>query len=150
MSGISNLWKKDKDESIKTVTNNSNMGLPMQTSKIGKNTTNKVKDRNINNPIKSRTDLSFKNDKKLDENSNIIKKNKILVDNALTKSIHEEKVLEKKPSFRKIEFKYPEWKPQLEVSSETKHLSESEKDLYRSIINRENNIKTDPIVNIDA
>ena len=44
---------------------------------------------------------------------------------------YQEKVDENKPSFRKIEFNYPEWKPQFEVSKQTKHLSESEKDFIK-------------------
>ena len=72
------------------------------------------------------------------------------MDKPLIKSSFQGKGLEKKTSFRKIEFNYPEWKPQLEVSKQTKHLSESEKDLYKSFIKKENDIKKNPLINIDA
>ena len=63
---------------------------------------------------------------------------------------YQEKVDENKHSFRKIEFNYPEWKPQLEVPKQTKHLSESEKDFYKSFIKKHNDIKKNPLINIDA
>ena len=37
-----------------------------------------------------------------------------------------------------------------EVSKQTKHLSESEKDLYKSFIKKENDIKKNLLINIDA
>ena len=141
-SGISNLWKKDKEESLKTAAVDSKMGSPMQISKVDKKIpTNKVKEEDINNLLKQRKELSFKNDKKLIENIKTVQTNKIVMDIPHIKSDYQEKVDENKPSFRKIEFNYPEWKPQLEVSKQTKHLSESEKDLYKSFIKKENDIK---------
>ena len=118
-SGISNLWKKDKEESIKTTAVDSKMGSPMQISKVDKKiTTNKVKEEDINNLLKQRKELSFKNDKKLTESTKTVQTNKIVMDIPHIKSDHQEKVDEKKPSFRKIEFNYPEWKPHLEVSKQ--------------------------------
>ncbi|MEL0125139.1 MAG: hypothetical protein VW827_05710 [Alphaproteobacteria bacterium] len=66
------------------------------------------------------------------------------------KSDYDENVDENTPSFRKIEFNYPAWKTQLEVSKQTKHLSESEKDLYKSFIKKEYDIKENALINIDA
>ena len=64
---------------------------------------------------------------------------------------YQEKVIENKPSFRKIEFNYPEWKPQLEVSKQTKHLSESEKELYTKVLSKKKMIlKKNLLINIDA
>ena len=79
--------------------------------------------------------------KNLIENSKIVQTNKIVMDKPVIKSDYQEKVDENKPSFRKIEFNYPEWKPQLEVSKQTKHLSESEKNLYKSFIKKDDDIK---------
>ena len=151
-TGISNLWKKDKDESLKkTVAVDSKMVSPMQISKADKKTpSNKVKEEDINNLLEQRKELSFKNDKKPIESTKIIQKNKIVMDIPQIKRGYQEKVDENKHSFRKIEFNYPEWKPKLEVSKQTKHLSESEKDLYKSFIKKENDTKKNLLINIDA
>ena len=149
-SGISNLWKKDK-ESLKTAAAESKIGSSMQISKADKKIlTNKVKEEDINNLIKQSTELSFKNDKKTFESTKIVQTNKIVMDNPHIKKNYQENIDENKPSFRKIEFNYPEWKPQLEVSKQTKHLSESEKDLYKSFIKKENDTKKNLLINIDA
>ena len=63
---------------------------------------------------------------------------------------YNKKRLETDPKFRKIEFNYPQWKPSPEVSKETKHLSESEKDFYESLIKKENDIKNNLLIKIDA
>ena len=150
-SGISNLWKKDKEESLKTAAFESKMGSPMQISKADKKIlTNKVKEEYTNNLLKQRKELSFKNDKKTIESTKLVQTNKIVMDIPHLKKNYEENVDENKPSFRQIEFNYPEWKPQLEVSKQTKHLSESEKDLYKSFIKKENDTKKNLLINIDA
>ena len=136
-SGISNLWKKDKEESLKTAVIGSKMDSPMQISKVDKKIPiNKVKEEDINNLLKQRKELSFENNKKPIESSKTVQTNKIAMDIPHIKKDYQEKVDENKPSFRKIEFNYPEWKPHLEVSKQTKHLSESEKDLYKSFIKK--------------
>ena len=150
LSGISNLWKKDKEEPIRTAAIESKNGLSLQTSKLDQNNTaNKFIDKDINNPPKPRKEL-VRDDKTLNQNSKVIQTNKIAMDKPVIKSDNQEKVIENKPSFRKIEFNYPEWKPHLEVSKQTKHLSESEKDLYKSFIKKDNNTKKDLLINIDA
>jgi len=151
LSGISNLWKKDKEDTTKISNNDKKTGVPTQISKIDQNPNNKVKDSDINDLLKSRKQLSFKGDQKLNENLKIIKNNVIEIDKPLIKSSNREKVLENEAKFRKIEFNYPEWKPHLKnVSNKTKHLSESEKDFYKSLINKENDIKENPFIKIDA
>ena len=151
LSGISNLWKKDKEEPIRTAAIDSKNGLSLQTSKVDKNNSaNKLIDRNIDNLLKSRKELSIKDDKTPNQNSQIIQTNKIAMDKPVIKSDNQEKVIENKPSFRKIEFNYPEWKPQLEVTKQTKHLSESEKDIYKSFIKKEDDVKKNLLINIDA
>ena len=150
-SGISNLWKKDKEESLKTAALESKMDSPMQISKVDKKIPiNKVKEEDINNLLKQRKELSFENNKKPIESTKTVQTNKIAMDIPHIKKDYQEKVDENKPSFRKIEFNYPEWKPNLEVSKQTKHLSESEKDLYKSFIKKEDDIKKDLLINIDA
>ena len=150
-SGISNLWKKDKEESIKTTAVDSKMVSPMQISKADKKIpSNKVKEEDINNLLKQRKELSFKNDKKSIESSKTVQTNKIVMDIPQIKKPYPEKVDENKTSFRKIEFNYPEWKPQLDISKQTKHLSETEKDFYKSLIKKENDIKKNLLINIDA
>ena len=127
------------------------MGSQIQISKVNKKiTTNKVKEEDINNLLKQRKELSFKNDKKPVESTKTVQTNKIVMDIPHIKSDYQEKVDEKKPSFRKIEFNYPEWKPHLEVSKQNKYLSESEKDSYKSFIKKENDTKKDLLINIDA
>ena len=81
---------------------------------------------------------------------NVVNQNKIVTDIPFIKSNLSRKSRENKPSFRKIEFNYPEWKPHLELSKKLKHLSESEKDLYKSFIKKENDTKKDLLINIDA
>ena len=145
------MWKKDEEESLKTAKVESNMGSPVQISKADKKIpTNKVKEEDINYLLKQRKELSFKNDKKPIESTKTVQTNKIVMDIPHIKREYQEKVDENKPSFRKIEFNYPEWKPQLEVSNQTKHLSESEKDFYKGFIKKENDIKKNVLVNIDA
>ena len=92
LSGISNLWKKDKEKSVKTAVNESENGLPMQVSKIDKNPSKKVKDGDVNNLLKSRKELSSKNNKKIIESTNLIKAEKIVTDKSLIKSNLQEKV----------------------------------------------------------
>ena len=151
LSGLSNLWKKNKEEPLRTAEIDSKKELSLQISKVDQNNSaDKVKDKDINSLFKSRKELSIKDEKKLNENSKIIQTDKIIMDKPLIKSNFQEKGLKNKTSFRKIEFNYPEWKPQLEVSKQTKHLSESEKDLYKSFIKKENDIKKNPLINIDA
>ena len=151
-SGISNFWKKDKEESSKKVVAvDTKMGSPMQISEVDKKIpTNKVREEDINNHLKQSKELSFYNDNKLNENIKIVQTNKVVMDIPHIKSDYHENVDENTPSFRKIEFNYPAWKPQLEVSKQTKHLSESEKDLYKSFIKKENDIKENALINIDA
>ena len=150
-SGISNLWKKDKEESLKTAALDSKMSSPMQISKVDKKISiNKVKEEDINKLLKQSKELSFKNDKKTTENTKTVQTNKIVIDIPHIKRDNQEKVDENKPSFRKIEFNYPEWKPNLEVSKRTKHLSESEKDFYESFIKKEDDVKKNLLINIDA
>ena len=151
LSGISNFWKKDKEETVETVNNVSkSSGVAMQIPKIDKNINTKVKDENIENLIKSRKQLSLKNDEKPNEDSKIVQTNKNVIDKSLIKKNYQEKTTGNNLTFRKIEFNYPEWKPKLEVSKQTKHLSESEKSLYESFIKKENDIKKDILINIDA
>ena len=150
-SGISNLWKKDKEEPIKTALIDSESGLSIKISKLDKNNpANKLIDKDIDNLLKSRKELSIREDKTLNQNSKIIQTNKIAMDKPVINSDNQEKVIENKPSFRKIEFNYPEWKPQLEVSRQTKNLSESEKNLYESFIKKDDAIKKNLLINIDA
>ena len=151
LSGISNFWKKDKEETVETVDNISkSSGVAMQIPKIDKNINTKVKDENIDNLIKSRKQLSLKNDEKPNEDYKIVQTNKNVIDKSLIKNNYQEKTTGNNITFRKIEFNYPEWKPNLEVSKQTKHLSESEKNLYESFIKEENDIKKDILINIDA
>ena len=150
-SGISNLWKKDKEEPIKTAVIDSENGLSMKISKLDKNNpANKLIDKDIDNILKSRKELSIREDKTLNQNSKIIQTNKIALDKPVINSDDQKKVIENKPSFRKIEFNYPEWKPQLKVSRQTKNLSESEKNLYESFIKKDDDIKKNLLINIDA
>ena len=59
-SGISNLWKKDKEDSLKTAALGSKMDSPMQTSKVDKKIPiNKVKEEDINNLLKQRKELKL-------------------------------------------------------------------------------------------
>lgn len=150
LSGISNLWKKDKEEPVKTASNVNKTELQMQISQIDKHLHNKAKDEKINNLNKSRKELSLTNDTKLNENSKIVHTNNIEVAKPLMKSNSQEKLVKIEPSFRKIEFNYPEWKPDLEISRQTRHLSESEKNLYEGFIKKENEIKKNLLINIDA
>ena len=122
----------------------------MQIPKIDKNINTKVKDENIDNLIKSRKQLSLKNDEKPNKDYKIVQTNKNVIDKSLIKNNYQEKTTGNNITFRKIEFNYPEWKPNLEVSKQTKHLSESEKNLYESFIKEENDIKKDILINIDA
>ena len=85
-SGISNLWKKDKEESLKTAALDSKMDSPMQISKVDKKIPiNKVKEEDINNLLKSKKRIKFKNDKKLIESSKIVQTNKIVMDKSTYK-----------------------------------------------------------------
>ena len=150
-SGISNLWKKDKEKPIKTAVIDGEGGLSMKISKLDKNNpANKLIDKDIDNILKSRKELSIREDKTLNQNSKIIQTNKIAMDKPVINSDDQKKVIENKPSFRKIEFNYPEWKPQLKVSRQTKNLSESEKNLYESFIKKDDDIKKNLLINIDA
>ena len=145
------MWKKDKEEPIRIAAIDSKNGLSLQTSKVDKNNpTNKLIDKNIDNLLKSRKELSIRDDKTPNQNSKIIQTNKIAMDKPVIKNDNQEKVIENKPTFRNIEFNYPEWKPQLEVTKQTKHLSESEKDIYKSFIKKENDVKKNLLINIDA
>ena len=151
-SGISSLWKKDKEEPIETAAIDSESGRLMQISKLDKNNTvNKFTEKDINNLLGSRKELSIREDKTYNQNSKIIQRNKTLMDKTVINSDNQEKkVIENKPSFRKIEFNYPEWKPQLQDSKQVKHLSESEKNFYESLIKKENDIKKNLLIKIDA
>ena len=123
----------------------------MKISKLDKNNpANKLIDKDIDNILKSRKELSIREDKTLNQNSKIIQTNKIAMDKPVINSDDQKKVIENKPSFRKIEFNYPEWKPQLKVSRQTKNLSESEKNLYESFIKKDDDIKKNLLINIDA
>ena len=122
----------------------------MQISKTDNNPSDVVRDREVKNLLKSGKELSLEIDKRKIENSNVTNQNKIVTGNLFTKSNLREEGVENTPSFRKIEFNYPEWKPQLKVSGEKKHLSQSEKDLYKYFIKEEDDIKNNLLINIDA
>ena len=150
LSGISNLWKKNKEKSIVTTEIDSKNLPSMQISKTDNNPSDVVRDREVKNLLKSGKELSLEIDKRKIENSNVTNQNKIVTGNLFTKSNLREEGVENTPSFRKIEFNYPEWKPQLKVSGEKKHLSQSEKDLYKNFIKEEVDIKNNLLINIDA
>ena len=149
-SGISNLWKKDKEEVIETASNDKKIGVLTETSQINKTLINKPKNVNINQNLKSKIESINSSNQKINVHSNIAQNNRIELDKPVVRSNFKEKALETNPKFRKIEFNYPQWKPSPEVSKETKHLSGSEKDFYKSLIKKENDIKNNLLIKIDA
>ena len=149
-SGISNLWKKDKEQVAETASNDKKIGVLTETSQINKTLINTPKNENINQNLKSKRESINSSNQKPDVHSNIVQNNRIELDKPVVKSNFKEKALEIDPEFRKIEFNYPQWKPSPEVSKKTKHLSESEKDFYESLIKKENDIKNNLLIKIDA
>ena len=150
-SGISNLWKKDKEEMIETTNNDKKIGISTEISQINKNLINKPEKININQILKSKKESIDSSNQKSNINSNIAQNKKIELDKPVVKSnFNNEKVLEKDTEFRKIEFNYPQWKPSPEISKDAKHLSESEKDFYKSLIKKENDFKNNILIKIDA
>ena len=150
-SGISNLWKKDKEEMVETVNNDKKIGVSTEISQINKNLINKPEKITIKQTLNSKKESIDLSNPKSNVNSNIAQNKKIELDKPVVKSnFNNEKAVEKDTEFRKIEFNYPRWKPSPEISKDAKHLSESEKDFYKSLIKKENDIKNNIIIKIDA
>jgi len=149
-SGISNLWKKDKEEVVETASNDKKIGVLTETSQINTNLINKPKNVNINQNLNSKKESINPSSQKSNVNSNIVQNNRVELNKSASKSSFKEKALETGPEFRKIQFNYPQWKPSPEVSKKTKNISESEKDFYKSLIKKENDIKNNLLIKIDA